>query len=117
MAQETTTTDCVETMEDPWQSAQELETARRLRILGYPSRRVELRPLANVKITTSATRPKQCLMAQTRTKEFLETISTSSYLTEPPDADPHVRWCGRGASPPYPDCAVRLVTDSLRYES
>ena len=34
--------------------------------------------------------------------------STSSYLTEPPDADPHVRWCGRGAArpSPYPDsCA------------
>ena len=24
-------------------------------------------------------------------------VMTSLYLTEPPDADPHVRWCGRGA--------------------
>jgi hypothetical protein len=29
-------------------------------------------------------------------------------LTEPPDADPHVRWCGRkGAlAPSYPDCQL-----------
>jgi len=26
-----------------------------------------------------------------------------TYLTEPPDADPHVRWCGRGVKAPYPD--------------
>jgi len=26
--------------------------------------------------------------------------TTSSYLTEPPDADPHVRWCGRGVKTP-----------------
>jgi hypothetical protein len=30
-------------------------------------------------------------------------------LTEPPDADPHVRWCGRGAFPsPYPDYLALL---------
>ena len=34
------------------------------------------------------------------------TPATSSYSTEPPDADPHVRWCGRGAArpSPYPNC-------------
>jgi len=35
-------------------------------------------------------------------EEFLEIVPTSSYLTEPPDADPHVRWCGRGAETPSP---------------
>ena len=29
---------------------------------------------------------------------------TSSYLTEPPDADPHVRWCGWGENSPIPIC-------------
>jgi len=103
MAQETIATDCLETMEDPWQSVQELKNARCLRILVYPGGRVEFRPLANVNVTPNTTCPKQCLVAQTRTKEFHETIPTSSYLTEPPDADPHVRWCGRGGiTPPIP---------------
>jgi len=41
-------------------------------------------------------------------EEFLETVPASSYLTEPPDADPHVRWCGRGAEiqSPYPNLAA-----------
>jgi hypothetical protein len=31
-------------------------------------------------------------------------------LTEPPDADPHVRWCGRKGTkvPSYPDMKVAL---------
>jgi hypothetical protein len=38
--------------------------------------------------------------------------STRRYLTEPPDADPHVRWCGRGAvrPSPYPDSDLSLRT-------
>ncbi len=44
-------------------------------------------------------------------EEFLETVPTSSYLTEPPDADPHVRWCGRRAviPSPYPNL-LRVLT-------
>ena len=46
----------------------------------------------------------------------------SSYLTEPPDADPHVRWCGRGAGlarPPipivhYPSTNVKRINDGCR---
>ncbi len=45
---------------------------------------------------------------------------TSSYLTEPPDADPHVRWCGRGVKAPlsrFSDKETKHVRSSFRHGS
>jgi hypothetical protein len=39
---------------------------------------------------------------------------------EPPDADPHVRWCGRGGAvrpPPIPIDAILSPSDALRIGS
>ena len=46
---------------------------------------------------------KQRILGKGGTCELCNQIRASSYLIEPPDADPHVRWCGRGVFPPYPD--------------
>jgi hypothetical protein len=43
-------------------------------------------------------------------------LSASSYLTEPPDADPHVRWCGRAAGitpAPYPNLPIERLAACL----
>ena len=43
-------------------------------------------------------------------------VTDPSQLAEPPDADPHVRWCGRGArvtAPPMPIFGGRRAMDSV----
>jgi len=93
-------TNCVETMEDATKPTREPKSRRGLRILGCSCWRDEFGVMAAIQIATGSSRTEQRLLATVRTGKFSRTIPTSSYLTEPPDADPHVRWCGRGAYAP-----------------
>jgi hypothetical protein len=92
----------VETMENSQKPLSEPEGFGYLRVLGYPGRRVKQRLLADVSLPSASTCTQQCFLAFTRIEELLTAVPTPSYLTEPPDADPHVRWCGRGAVIPSP---------------
>ena len=84
----------------PTEPKREPKEKRSLRILGYSYRRDEFRNLASIEIAFSSSCLEQRILATVRNRKFPRTIPTSSYLTEPPDADPHVRWCGRGAHAP-----------------
>jgi hypothetical protein len=94
----------VETMEDPQEPQTKPTITRRIRILGETCGRVKSRTLATIHISPGKTSSQQCLLAKSGLTQLQNTISTSSYLTEPPGADPHARWCGRGAvaRPPIP---------------
>jgi len=100
MAAEADATNCVEAMADATEPLRKPESERGLRILGRSRWRNKFRTLAAIQITTGSSRLEQRLLATVRTRKFPRTIPTSSHLTEPPDADPHVRWCGRGAYAP-----------------
>ena len=106
MDETATTTGLVEAMENASQPLSEPAGARCLRVLGHPHRRDQQGLLAFIGFAASTPGVRQCLLAGTWSREFSTALQTSSYLTEPLDADPHVRWCGRGAvrPSPYPDC-------------
>lgn len=105
MGEETDETDGVETVENDREPVQEPEETWRFRILGKANSGVKSRNLENVQNTTNKPRVEQRILGQSRSDQLCEAVQSSSYLTEPPDADPHVRWCGRGGAlqhPPIP---------------
>jgi len=101
----------VEAVENATKSIGEPKATGRLRILGKTCWWVEFGDMAAVEITASASCTEQQLLAQSRASQLSQTIRVSSHSTEPPDADPHVRWCGRGVTPPYPDFWGRWSMD------
>lgn len=104
MAAKANETACVEAMEDPQEPKAKSTSAWSVRILGETSRRIKSRILADVEISPGTSSAQRCLLATSGPTQLLGAISTSSHLTEPPGADPHARWCGRGAvsRPPIP---------------
>jgi hypothetical protein len=86
----------VEAVEDAEETLPDAPGGGGLRILGRPYRRDKQRVLATIGIPAAAPGDEQCILGTSGSKEILQAVSTSSHLTEPPDADPHVRWCGRG---------------------
>ena len=103
MAEAADATTGVEAMENAPKPIQAAKKPRGLGVLGHSAGRLQFRTVAYHQISRSDSRPRQCLLAQSWPCQFPTVIHLASYLTEPPDADPHVRWCGRGALPPYPD--------------
>jgi hypothetical protein len=89
----------------------------RVRILGKACGWIKSRLLADVEISPCSPSPEHGLLAASGLTEFLGTISTSSYLAEPPGADPHARWCGRGDGkpPPYPDFGIIVIENRARF--
>ena len=110
MDETATTTGLVEAMENASQPVSEPASARRLRVLGRPDRRDQQGLLAFIGFAAPTPGVEQRLLAGTWSRELPTALQTSSYLTEPPDADPHVRWCGRGAvrPSPYPDYSWQI---------
>ena len=104
MAAKANETACVEAMEDTKEPKAESVSTWSIQVLGETSGRIKSRLLADVESSPVASSPQRCLLATSGLAQLFGTISTSSYLTEPPGADPHARWCGRGAvsRPPIP---------------
>jgi len=95
----------VEAVEDAEETLPDAPGGGGLRILGRPYRRDKQRVLATIGIPAAPPGDEQCILGTSGSKEILQAVSTSSHLTEPRDADPHVRWCGRGGvarPPPIP---------------
>ena len=86
----------MEAVEDAEETLPDAPGGGGLRILGHPYRRDKQRILATIGFPTASPGDEQCILGSLGSKEILHAVSTSSHLTEPPDADPHVRWCGRG---------------------
>jgi hypothetical protein len=94
----TTEPDRVETVENASQAISNAQGTGCLGILGHPNRWHEQGLLAIICYTAASQSAEQCVLGAARSEELPTAIPTSSYLNEPPDADPHVRWCGRGGA-------------------
>jgi len=77
------------------------------------------RPLADRRLTRAPHRAAQCLLRFARDSQI--DCPSIAQPAEPPDADPHVRWCGRGVvarlpSIPIPVCPLCMSIFSSKNE-
>src|SRR5713226_8825220 len=74
---------------------------------GGANRRQCARPVANRELAGSEPCATQCLLRLSWTPGHGRTVLAQS--AEPPDADPHVRWCGRGGEVTLPPMPIRVA--------
>ena len=84
----------MEAMENATKPLQAVEKSRGLGVLGHWAGRLQSGAVAYRQISRTDARARQGLLAQSWPCQFPTAVHPASYLTEPPDADPHVRWCG-----------------------
>src|SRR6202041_4194637 len=86
------------------------QAGRRTR-LGGPNCRESSRPVADCELARSHHRFAECLLCQARASTHGGAVLVQS--AEPPYADPHVRWCGRGGGATRPPMPIQTRSEDV----
>src|ERR1700733_2170673 len=103
MATPSTSVGGVEAMEARTDTVSRISQVGRRQRPGGTNRRESSRHVADCELARSHHRFAECLLCQARASTHGGAVLVQS--AEPPYADPHVRWCGRGGGatrPPMP---------------
>src|SRR6202041_4068853 len=78
---------------------------------GGANRRQPSRPVANCELARSHHRFAECLLCSARASTHGCAVLVQS--AEPPYADPHVRWCGRGGGATRPPMPIQTRSEDV----
>jgi RNA-directed DNA polymerase len=104
----------VEAVETRATSVQGTEASGRWQRPGGANRRERAQRLADQPKPGDEHRASKSIVGASGITEIVSGRPLTEYSTEPPDADPHVRWCGRGAAATPPPIPIHPRGDPYR---